>query len=105
MSDRDLPASADLVRQARSNLLNEVVWPSLAVQRLVFIRGTSGIGDSLNGLVSAYWLSHILGAELSLCWPEATHMPWRVLVYKFFTTLTSAPFCVKCFVSNSSRLA
>ena len=78
MSDRDLPASADLVRQARSNLLNEVVWPSLAVQRLVFIRGTSGIGDSLNGLVSAYWLSHILGAELSLCWPEATHMPWRV---------------------------
>ena len=48
-----------------------------ALVRVTFIRSLNGIGDSLNGLASAWLLSQFFGAEFSVCWPEA-NVSWAV---------------------------
>jgi hypothetical protein len=70
------PVPAD-VRHLRFVEENETTVP---VQRVVFIRSPTGIGDNLNGLVSGYWLSKALGANFSVCWPEIanTNVTWRI---------------------------
>ena len=57
-------------------LANETVVP---VKDVVFVRTLNGIGDTLNGLVTAYWLSAYLNATFSVCWPESEGViSWRV---------------------------
>ena len=48
-----------------------------ALVRVTFIRSLNGIGDSLNGLASAWLLSQFFGVEFSVCWPEA-NVSWAV---------------------------
>ena len=57
-------------------ILNDTVVP---VKEVVFVRTLNGIGDSLNGLVTAYWLGAYLNASFLVCWPEAEGViEWRV---------------------------
>ena len=45
--------------------------PVVPVRSVIFTRTLNGIGDTLNGLVTAYWISQYLNASFSVCWPEA----------------------------------
>jgi hypothetical protein len=53
------------------------------VRRVVFVKWTKvGMGDNLNGLISAYWMSRWSNISLAICWPEGDgtlrRRPWRV---------------------------
>lgn len=72
-SNERTSASSGVLRHALSNVTVETT-----VERVIYIRSLNGIGDSLNGLASAYLLSQFLGASFTVCWPEAKHAPWLV---------------------------
>ena len=45
---------------------------------LVFLRTSTGLGDSIAGLSGAYWLSQWWGVPLQVCWPGAFVGRWKI---------------------------
>jgi hypothetical protein len=73
---------------------------TVPVLRVIYVRQLAGIGDNLNGLITAYWVAQLLNASLELCWPEAAdRVTWRIPVHRGGECLTSK----RAFESHWSR--